>query len=73
MRISSVKEATDKYTGCVLVGNYSYAYFDPIDYRFQTVKVRRLLKDVKAQWENYGEELLEWLREYIYDSISDSK
>jgi len=39
MRISSVKEATDKYTGCVLVGNYSYAYFDPIDYRFQTVKV----------------------------------
>lgn len=37
------------------------------------LSVRRLLKDVKAQWENYGEELLEWLREYIYDSISDSK
>ncbi len=34
---------------------------------------RRLLKDVKAQWENYGEELLEWLREYICDSVSDSK
>jgi|GEM_PF-2642707 len=34
-------------------------------------QARRLLKDIKIQWENYGEELLEWLKEYIYDSVSN--